>query len=277
MSSPDRQTAGSPLRQQGAAPATGTGRPVPVFAGGFMPWGVGVLGALSLLAHLLMQLPDERTGLEILWDFAVVPVRWAAQLSGLHGYPGWASAALPLVSHQILHAGLIHLVMNMMLLVMAGPVAERAMAGPAAVRAGRFLAFAFLCGAIGGLGFAALNWGSETMMFGASGAVSGVFGGFLWAGLRLTRSSSQMRRAVVSSGLWFVGINIGLMAVGRLMGLVPVAWESHLFGFLAGLALYPLFAGPRPGPAQHEPGLRRGDPGSGMAAPDQHPPTGGYP
>jgi membrane associated rhomboid family serine protease len=51
-----------------------------------------------------------------------------------------------------------------------------------------------------------------------------------------------MIRPVLTSAGVFLLINVGLAWVGRALNIVPIAWESHLGGFLGGLVLYPLIA-----------------------------------
>ena len=42
------------------------------------------------------------------------------------------------------------------------------------------------------------------------------------------------------SGGVFLFLNVGLAAAALLTGFLPIAWEAHLGGFVAGLAAYPL-------------------------------------
>jgi membrane associated rhomboid family serine protease len=151
---------------------------------------------------------------------------------------------LPYITHQFLHLGPVHLLMNIAMLTQAGPLAETGIS-PGKDRVIRFLMLFVLSGIGGALGFVWLNPGAEAPMVGASGAISGVFGGFLWAALGAGGQRGEMRRAVLASGAVFLAINVGLAALGRVTGVAPIAWESHLFGFLTGLLLWPLLAAPK--------------------------------
>ncbi|MCU0882882.1 MAG: rhomboid family intramembrane serine protease [Hyphomonadaceae bacterium] len=152
---------------------------------------------------------------------------------------------LPYVTHQFLHFGPVHLLMNVAMLAQVGPLAESGIARDGN-RVIRFILFFLLCGIGGALGFVWINPGAENPMVGASGAISGVFGGFLWSALGAGGRGNQMHRAVLTSAGFFLVINVGLAAVGRVTGVVPIAWESHLFGFLTGLLVWPLLRAREP-------------------------------
>ncbi|MEE8155802.1 MAG: rhomboid family intramembrane serine protease [Phycisphaerales bacterium] len=74
-----------------------------------------------------------------------------------------------LIGFQFLHAGLMHLVFNMIGLYFFGPMVERYLGGK------RYLAFYLLCGIFGALIYCLLNLsGSVAMMFGAQGQIPGL-------------------------------------------------------------------------------------------------------
>jgi len=164
---------------------------------------------------------------------------YAAALSGQALAEGrWST----LVTHIFLHAGLIHLLMNGGAALAFGPPVARQF-GPGARAGIVFLLFFLVCGVIGGLGFVALNAGGTTVAVGASGAVSGLWG----AASRLIGRRSGLW------GLWegpvrgqivvVVGLNLLIGVVGHLFGGLPIAWEAHIAGFVAGLLLIGPFGG----------------------------------
>jgi rhomboid protease GluP len=114
--------------------------------------------------------------------------------------------------------------------------------------AGRFVAL-FFGSAIGAaLAYILINAHAETPAVGASGAVCGVFGAYFLSVRRSWREAladPQVRGA----GFSFLFINVFLAGLASVSGFLPIAWEAHLGGFVAGAALYPLLA-PRltPGP-----------------------------
>jgi membrane associated rhomboid family serine protease len=74
---------------------------------------------------------------------------------------------------------------------------------------------------------------SQTGAVGASGAICGLFGAYFLAirpSPRAALQDPQVRNAMLS----FLGINVVLMAFLPL----PIAWEAHLGGFIAGALAY---------------------------------------
>ncbi|MDP1629854.1 MAG: rhomboid family intramembrane serine protease [Caulobacter sp.] len=150
-----------------------------------------------------------------------------------------------LISHIFLHGGLTHLLMNSGAALAFGPAVARHFGvgvRPAAV----FLLFFLVCGVAGGLGFVAMHPTGLDPVVGASGAISGLWGG---AARLLGRRE----------GLWRVwegpvrGQIIVVIALNLLIGLagfageaagvsVRIAWEAHIAGFVAGLFLVGMFA-----------------------------------
>jgi|GEM_PF-1685559 membrane associated rhomboid family serine protease len=176
----------------------------------------------------------------------------------VHGI-GQVSELLPLISYQFLHAGIFHLVMNAAMLLQVGPICEigliphanmnnyanmpkSPLARKLKLRAAFwFVLYFLLCGIFAALGFVLLNLGSNIPLVGASGSISGAYAGYLWSVFIMAPKGSQILKPLVNSAVVFLVINVGLAAVVRGNDLIAIAWEAHLFGFLAGLALYPLF------------------------------------
>jgi membrane associated rhomboid family serine protease len=128
-----------------------------------------------------------------------------------------------LVTSMFLHGGVAHVAMNMLLLWILGPAIERGV-GP--------WAFAALYLGSGLTGAAAYFFlGGVTPAVGASGAVFGLFGAWLAAGLRNRHNlqGSMMLRQIVP----LVLINL---VISFLPGL-NIAWQAHLGGFVAGFAI----------------------------------------
>ena len=202
-----------------------------------MPLGVVVLIGFIITAHLLYYLLDPATKNNALNTFALSPAIFAQGVASNN----WGPALTMLFGYQFLHGGTLHIVMNLAMLLQAGPIAE---AGLRRNRHStlRFVLFFLLCGAGGGLAFCALNPGTVGVTIGASGAISGVFAGFLWGAIGLARPGQAMLKPVLASAVVFLLINVGLAALARGFNFVPIAWESHLGGFIAGLILYPIFA-----------------------------------
>lgn len=199
------------------------------------PLGVaGLIGAI-LFVHAISLLGGIDATQAARTHFGVAPARIYTYISQQQ----FGAALTPLIAHQFMHGGSLHLVMNLAMLLQAGPIAEM---GLNRNRDGvaRFIVFFLLCGISGALLYCWLNPASMIPTIGASGAISGVFAGFLWAAIGLAKPGQRMLRPVLISALVFLLINVGLAWVGRALNVVPIAWESHLGGFLAGLILYPL-------------------------------------
>lgn len=201
------------------------------------PLGVVILIAVILLVHIVCLLAGPDFTQSAHSQYGVIPARLMSEL-GLHDVP---AAIAPLFTYQFLHGGTLHLVMNLAMLLQAGPIAEM---GLNRNRDGvlRFIIFFLLCGVFGALAYVWINPLSQIPTIGASGAISGVFAGFLWAAIGMAKPEQRMLRPVITSAVIFLLINVGLAWIGRALNFVPIAWESHLGGFVAGLVLYPMIA-----------------------------------
>lgn len=128
-----------------------------------------------------------------------------------------------LLTSMFLHGGLLHVGMNMLLLWLLGPPVEREV-GP--------WAFGSLYLASGLAGAAAYFFlGGATPAVGASGAVFGLFGVWLAAGLRNrhTLQGNIMLRQIAP-----------LVIINLVISFVPglnIAWQAHVGGFVAGFAI----------------------------------------
>jgi membrane associated rhomboid family serine protease len=169
--------------------------------------------------------------------------------------PTPGSVYLTLLTSMFMHGGFAHLFGNMLFLWIFGDNLEDRLGRV------RYLIFYLVCGVIASLAhvFSTYAFGSNPYVpsLGASGAISGVLGGYvlLFPGNRvsviLLRVVTQVP-AYVALGLWFVFqfVNgLGLLGGGSQEG-GGVAYAAHIGGFIAGLALVKLFAlGRGAGPA----------------------------
>ena len=155
--------------------------------------------------------------------------------------PFWST----LITSMFLHGGWAHLGGNMLYLWIFGDNLERVMG-----RA-RYLLFYLLTGVAAGLAHIVFNASSSVPSVGASGAISGILGGYLVLFPRnrvrvLTRGGIAHVPAYVMLGLWiliqFVS-GMGAMAATEQTG--GVAYMAHIGGFVAGVVLVKLFAAGR--------------------------------
>jgi membrane associated rhomboid family serine protease len=159
--------------------------------------------------------------------------------------PYWST----LITSMFLHGGWMHLGGNMLYLWIFGDNLERAM-GTA-----RFLVFYLVCGIIAGLAHIAFSGGSAIPSVGASGAISGVLGGYLLLFPQnrvrvLTRGGIVSVPAIVVLGFWIVIQLISQVgAIAQTSAGGGVAYMAHIGGFAAGLVLVKLFTVRRPAAA----------------------------
>jgi membrane associated rhomboid family serine protease len=156
---------------------------------------------------------------------------------------------LTLITSMFMHGGIAHIFGNMLFLWIFGDNIED--------RLGhfRYLIFYLVCGVLAGLAhvFSTVAFAGENGQsllipsLGASGAISGVLGGYLL--LFPTRKVMVMISwfvtavpAFIAIGLWFVFqliSGLGMLGSGSQAG--GVAYAAHIGGFIAGLVLIKIF------------------------------------
>src|SRR5687768_9378013 len=204
--------------------------------------GLIVLNVLIFLVELSQ--PSEAALQSFIQAWDVVPREYTAarDLPPTIPVPFWST----LVTSMFLHGGWMHLGGNMLYLWIFGDNLEKVMG------AGRFLLFYFVCGVAASLAHIAFGGGSSVPAVGASGAISGVLGGYLVLFPRnqvrvLTRGGITSVPAIVVLGFWIVIqlLNgIGSLATTSETG-GGVAYMAHIGGFIAGLVLVRLMATPQ--------------------------------
>jgi membrane associated rhomboid family serine protease len=159
-----------------------------------------------------------------------VPARYS-----ITGALDWAAFAGPL-SHQFLHGGVVHLLINMVMLAAFGSGVART------IGAGRMLFLYFLCGVAGAFTHWFFYPESTIPVIGASGAISGLFGAVLRLIAAHRRIDGGFRRVLPVAIIW-VGIAVltgftGMPGTGG----AQVAWAAHIGGFVPALLFFDLFA-----------------------------------
>jgi len=154
---------------------------------------------------------------------------------------------LTLVTSMFLHGGIAHIFGNMLYLWIFGDNLEDALGHL------RYLIFYLLTGVIAGLSHVLVTAASGANplipSLGASGAISGVLGGYIVVfprrRVRVIFLYSIMEvPAMLAIGLWFV-FQV-LSGAGSLGGqMTGVAYGAHVGGFIAGLLLVKPFGGDR--------------------------------
>jgi len=201
--------------------------------------------ALNVLAFLVeLGQPSEAALQSFIQAWGVVPREYTAMrdLPPTIPLPFWST----LLTSMFLHGGWMHLGGNMLYLWIFGDNLEKVMG------AARFILFYLLCGLAASAAHIAFGGGSSVPAVGASGAISGVLGGYilLFPGNKvrvLTRGGIMHVPALVVLGFWiliqlFNGIG-SVVTTSETGG--GVAYMAHIGGFVAGLVLVKLFAAAR--------------------------------
>ena len=213
--------------------------------GGPPPLLTFALIALNVLAFLVeLGQPSEAALQSFIQAWGVVPREYTAMrdLPPTIPLPFWST----LLTSMFLHGGWMHLGGNMLYLWIFGDNLEKVMG------AARFILFYLLCGLAASAAHIAFGGGSSVPAVGASGAISGVLGGYilLFPGNRvrvLTRGGIMHVPALVVLGFWILiqlFNGIGSVATTSETG-GGVAYMAHIGGFVAGLVLVKLFAAAR--------------------------------
>lgn len=173
-------------------------------------------------------------------------------LVGTYGYrivhhPGPKLIFLTLFTSMFLHGSFLHLGGNMLYLWIFGNNVEDVLG------TGKFILFYFLCGIAAHILHIASDPSSIIPTVGASGAIAGILGAYLIAYPRARVLTLMflfifIRLTVVPAFViiifWFIiQVISGLSSLGG-MATGGVAWFAHIGGFLAGIALIYVMAGP---------------------------------
>jgi membrane associated rhomboid family serine protease len=156
--------------------------------------------------------------------------------------PGLRETPIPvyltLLTAMFMHGGIAHLLGNMWFLWIFGDNIEHDLG-----RA-RYLAFYLLCGILASFAHVALNTGgpgATIPSLGASGAISGVMGAYLF--LHWNRRVTVLLFRIVTEVPGFVAVGIWFLfqlisGLGMLGGMeTGVAYGAHIGGFVAGVIL----------------------------------------
>ena len=180
-------------------------------------------------------------GQQIIYSLGVIPAVLLGQ-GQLHPDLAIVPPALTMLTSMFMHGGWMHLIGNMLYLWIFGDNVEDSMGHV------RFLIFYILCGLAAVFAQALPEPSSQIPMVGASGAISGVLGGYL-----LLYPHARVLVAIpfgfilhtvrIPAGIvlvmWF-GLQLLSQAL-TVPGQGGVAFRAHIGGFIAGMILIPLF------------------------------------
>ena len=152
--------------------------------------------------------------------------------------PAW----MTIFTSMFMHGGWMHIIGNMLYLWIFGNNVEDSMGHT------RFIGFYLLCGIIAVVSHSLPDSASTTPLIGASGALAGVLGAYILlypharvlVAIPLGFFIHTMRLpAGLVLGFWFILQIFSSAFAGDQAG--GVAWGAHIGGFIAGMALIPLF------------------------------------
>jgi membrane associated rhomboid family serine protease len=207
------------------------------------------MGSNERFTYSFSTVPQEiRTGEDVAGR---VPVEFGGERETIPLQPTPGSVYFTLLTSLFMHGSLMHLLGNMLFLWIFGDNVEDDLAH------GRYTAFYLLTGVIASLAHVVSTFvfGDNPFIpsLGASGAISGVMGGYLvmHPHRRVRVIMFRMLTDVpgyVAVGLWFV---FQLISAFGVIGQGPqsgggVAFMAHIGGFIAGVVLVKLFAAGSP-------------------------------
>lgn len=204
---------------------------------------IAFMAVVFLLQDYVLSLDSQDW---LLFTFGFMPVRYVVPFAqqGLE----WLWTPL---TYSFLHGSTEHIVFNSLWLAAFGvPVLRR-------IGTMRFLVFWCLSAAVSAFGHAALHWGDETLLIGASGVVSALMGAACrfsfppggafdrqWGHLYPRQSFAGVfsnRTAVIFIALWFAGNLLFAVGIPFIEVDGEIAWDAHIGGFLFGFLFFRFF------------------------------------
>lgn len=161
----------------------------------------------------------------------------AAREFGLAPAALWSSRGSGIFTYVLLHFGWTHLMVSVLMTIVLGTPMARRM--PGFMGFVGLVTFFLICGAVGGVVFAATQPDSRDVLIGASAGVSGL--------LASAARTARVRQGVaplfspllLGIGAVWLGINL-LAAVTQFAGpsaFTQYGWQAHAAGFVAGALL----------------------------------------
>jgi len=187
-----------------------------------------------IVLNALFFLVELTSGDAFIQKWAFVPSRFLAN-------PG--ADFLTLFTSMFMHAGWVHLGGNMLYLWIFGDNVED--------RFGhiKYLVFYVLCGLAATFAQLAFNMGSDIPNLGASGAIAGVLGSYIFmfpqqrVKVLLGNSITTVSALIVIGGWIVLQFFSGVASISNTADTGGVAFMAHIGGFVAGFLLTFLFRG----------------------------------
>lgn len=217
-----------------------------------VPRGVSAAAGLMIAIQVIRVLLPDDVDLTVLLALAFIPARYSGAAPELPG--GYLTAVTSFFTYMVVHAGWVHLLVNVMWMLAFGTAVARRVGNA------KFAVFSVLCGVAGAVTHLTFHFGEMAPVVGASAAISGQMAGALRFIFRAKPAAYQGAGSILAAplmplaatvrdlrilaflALW-VAINayFGLTAV-RIAGQEGgIAWEAHIGGFLFGLLTFGFF------------------------------------
>ncbi len=226
-----------------------------------VPRSVAGVAVLLIGVQIVRGLLPDELDLTFLLALAFIPARYSGAALELPG--GYLTAVTSFVTYMIVHAGWLHLVVNLAWMLAFGSGVARRIGDL------KFLWFSVLCGIAGAFTHLLFHYGDMAPVVGASAAISGQMAGalrfifrakrlpaqrtpdFLGAPLMSLGQTLSDKRILVILVFW-VALNayFGLSAVRIAGEQGGIAWEAHIGGFLCGLLIFGAFDQSKPAEAE---------------------------
>lgn len=166
----------------------------------------------------------------ILNDLAFSPLKFS---SGAEIYTVFTS--------MFLHASILHIIFNVIWLVILGLLFEEKMGSA------RFLSIYLIAGVAGNIAYGLINFGENSYAVGASGAIFGILGAILVLYPYERTGMMVFPLPIPNAPVWIlVLIMLALQMIFVFEPGFHVAWQAHLGGLLAGMAVAPIIMRIRP-------------------------------
>lgn len=202
---------------------------------------VAAMAILILVLHGLTYFLSYEENVTLLYDFGLAPQRFFAPPGSDIAYSDIFSKLTTLVSTALLHGDWVHVGLNALMLWQFGSRVARVL-GPGVAAAGRWMLLFVVSVAAGSIAYLLLNQGQGAAV-GASGGICGLIAADFLIG-QDGKMRSPLSRDFLMLSLYFAILNLLLVFAIPLILPFYVAWEAHLGGYLAGMAIM-LILGPK--------------------------------
>lgn len=189
--------------------------------------------AVCVVVQVAIALGGEAFGDTVVRHAGLIPARL---VGGIAGLTGDLPPVLTLLTALFLHAGWVHLMVNLSFLLWVGRHVEM-VAGPL-----RFMILYFVGGIAGGLLHVAVDPAAMAPVVGASGAIAAVFGTYAMLFARRRVATQRVLGVTIPGGLltasWYLATWVGLQFLTALAlnrGTGGIAIWTHIGGFVVGL------------------------------------------